>query len=350
VISAHRRSFLLGLALAPLGWACRRAITREEALRATLQRVLLPDARAIGQTSLQLEAALLQLSAAADAAALERARQAFRAALLAWQRSFAFQHGPFMTSGALLRACYWPARKHSIANLVLSGGTLDAARVTLLGVDEKGLFNIEQLLFEPESEGDTTPWVLGPHGEPARALARAFAADVKAQAQTALVQLGDGAAFTDEFARAGQMSLNRLLDKLLGTVEASTTRIERVLIAHTDHKLRASDVQAAPSGLSSELLKTWLAVAERCYGRAQEPSLAALAQAVAPAIHSHTSAALAQASAAVAPLGPLERLVERQAPQLAAAVTALKSLEVSMRTELASALGVTISFNSSDGD
>lgn len=345
---AHRRSFLLGLLLAPLG--CRRALTRDEALRATLARVLMPDARAIAETSQQLEAAMLQLVAAGDAASLERARQAFAPALLAWERSFAFQHGPFMTSGALLRACYWPARRNNVANLVLSGETLDASRIALLGVDQKGLFNLEQLLFERETEQDGLPWVLGAHGPAARALARAFASDVKDQAQHALAQLGDGRAFADEFARDGQMSVNRLFDKLLGTVEATTMRIERVFLAQADHKLRLSDVQAGPSGLSSKLLETWLTVVERCYGRANEPSLAALVQAVAPAIHAHASAALAKALGAVAALGPLEQVARSDASQLSAAMAALRALEVSIRSELASALGVSISFNSHDGD
>ena len=52
----------------------------------------------------------------------------------------------------------------------------------------------------------------------------------------------------------------------------------------------------------------------------------------------------------VARLGPLEQQVRSDAAPLAAAVAALKSLEVSIRSELASALGVSVSFNSTDGD
>lgn len=345
-----RRSLLLGLALAPLTAACERQVTREQALRATLARVLMPDARAIGETSRQLEAALVQLLAAGDAGTLEPARAALRAALLAWQRSFAFQHGPFTSSGALLRAAYWPPRRRSLTNLVLGGGELDAARVSVLGVDEKGIFGIEHLLFEPEAAGDPAPWVLGPHGARARTLARAFAADVKAHAQQALVQLGDGSQFADEFARDGQISVSRLFDKLLGTLEAAALRIERVLVADSDHKLRASDVQAAPSGLSSELLKQWLSVCERCYGPAGEPSLAALVKAVAPDAEAHARAAFARAKAALAPLGPIERDVAGRRTQLAAAVQEIKALEVCVRSELANALGATLTFSSSDGD
>jgi predicted lipoprotein len=42
--------------------------------------------------------------------------------------------------------------------------------------------------------------------------------------------------------------------------------------------------------------------------------------------------------------------VQTDLPQLTAALEKLKQLEVALRSELASALGVTISFGSRDGD
>jgi predicted lipoprotein len=355
-----------GVSLVAFSSGCRQQDARELALRGTVERVLIPDARAITQTSRALQAALLQLSASDAAPALAQGRAAWRSAALAWQRAFAFPHGPYVETQALLRASYWPVRSSAIADVVLGREPIDAQRVARLGVDVKGIFAIEYLLFEDEppreSAGPTAgeagaqaraggPWLLGPSRVRALMLLRACSDDVCAHAQAGSAALGDGEPFLSEFARAGQLSVNRLVNQLLGTVETAAMRVRGVLARQAQQRLQPRDVEGGPSGTSSELLATWLAVCARAYGADSRPSLAGLVESAAPAIHRHAAGAFSAALHAVERLGqPLERAVQSDPAQLTAALEKLKQLEVALRSELASALGVTISFGSRDGD
>lgn len=47
---------------------------------------------------------------------------------------------------------------------------------------------------------------------------------------------------------------------------------------------------------------------------------------------------------------PLERAVERDQDAITDAVSAVKALELALRVDLASALGVTLTFTATDGD
>jgi predicted lipoprotein len=353
-----------GVSLVAFSSGCRQPDARELALRGTVERVLIPDARAITQTSRALQAALVQLSASDAAPALAQARAAWRSAALAWQRAFAFPHGPYVATEALLRASYWPVRSSAIADVVLGREPIDAQRVARMGVDVKGIFAIEHLLYEDQpphqsaaaGAGPTAgeaggPWLLGPSRARALMLLRACSDDVCAHAQAGSAALGDGEPFVSEFARAGQLSVNRLVNQLLGTVETAAMRVRGVLTRQAQQRLQPRDVEGGPSGTSSELLATWLAVCARAYGADSRPSLAGLVESAAPAIHTHAAGAFAAALSAIERLGqPLERAVQTDLPQLTAALEKLKQLEVALRSELASALGVTISFGSRDGD
>ncbi|HKU45145.1 MAG TPA: imelysin family protein [Polyangiales bacterium] len=314
--------------------------------------MLVPDARAIGAATTALETRLQQLSAAQVDAGLEAARQAWRSAALAWQRSFAFPHGPYVETRALLRAAYWPVRPDAVEQLLRGSEPIDPARVAQLGVNVKGLYAIESLLFENDASG--TAWLLGPLRARAIALLQACAADVRSYAEHANAALGDGSKFARELAGTGQAGIDRLLNGLLETVETAVIRIERVLVmtSPTGRGGRAPYVpQGGPSGTSTRLLQTWLEVCERVYGPAAKPSLGSLVAAVAPAIHQHATSSFAAARAALESLGqPIESAVQSARPQLTAAQDSLRQLEVVLRSELASALGVTITFTSHDGD
>lgn len=345
---ASRRAFLAGvggLSLAAIG--CRGSSdTREAALSGTVARVLVPDARAIATSSAALEASLQQLSAANAEPPLAQARLAWRGAALAWQRGFAFQHGPYIETRALLRAAYWPVSPDAIEQLLRGDAPIDAARVAALGVNVKGLYALEQLLFTTDPSG--AAWPLGSLRPRVLALLQACAEHVRGYAERIHDGLRDETKFAREFGRGGQASIDRVVNGLLETVELAVIRIQRVLSIPASRGVLAQDVQGGPSGTSTDVLTTWLAVCERVYGTRDIPSLASLVHAVAPPIHEHVRAAFATARAALASLGqPLEHAAR---PQLTAAQQALRQLEVSLRSELASALGVTITFSSHDGD
>jgi predicted lipoprotein len=349
----QRRNLLMALgagtlAGASLVWVGQRQSPRERVLEQTLRRVAIPDARLIAQTTQLLNASVERLLQVGTLEQLTRTQRAWRAATLAWQRGVAFQQGPFVDTGALLRAAFWPVRREAIDDLLSASERVDTTLVASLGVDSKGLFALEQLLFDERSVAGQ-PWLLS---QPrALALTQALTHDVSAYADRASAALGDGELFVREFAHAGQQSLNRLVTQLLRRLETATLRIDSVLGMLANHSLSLDVVQGGRSGLSTDILSTWLELVRRVYGADLEASLATLVRSVAPAVDRRMQQLLNAAVGSLQSLGkPLEEVLRIDPTPLRTAWTQLKALEVGVRADLASALGVTITFNSSDGD
>lgn len=340
------------VALAALSSGCGSLLEphgdRERTLAQLARDVAVPDMRAILLHSENLESALRQSTPQPSAAALETFRAAFRKAALAWQNAYAFRNGPVIESHAFLRSAFWPIRPAIIRELLESDERIDAKLIAELGVDAKGVFAIEHLLFEgPEPSGPT--WYEGPMHERARALGAALADEALSYAQRAATALADGSAFAERFAQGGQQNISLLVNQMISTLEtAGARRLDYVLGTHDNATLRTKDVQGAASGLSTEIPRVWLATTERIYMGA---GLSSLVVQAAPKIDAHVRDGFASVRAAMARLrAPLERVAETQHAALASAVQAVKALESALRIELVSALGVTLSFVATDGD
>jgi predicted lipoprotein len=186
----------------------------------------------------------------------------------------------------------------------------------------------------------------------AHALAVAYADDALAHAKQARQQLGTGDDFAQRFSRAGQESINVLVNQMIGTLEtAAARRLDQVLATHQNGTLRTKDVQGAPSGLSTEIPRVWLNTTKRLYTGTDGQGLGSLVRAAAPAIDASLRAAFERVSAAFKHLtAPLERVAAEDCPALTAAVRATKELEAALRVELVSALKVTLTFVATDGD
>jgi predicted lipoprotein len=349
-----RRSFLAGtggmLALAGLGLGgCSRPATRPEVLAGLVERITVPDCERIVRDSRALDDAVKALGKTPAPDAVTAARDALRAAILSWQRAYAFRMGPLVDSHALLRASFWPVRPSSIAGHLRGTRPIDAALLAEFGVDVKGLFALEHLLFEGPEPGAS--WLADAQLPRVLQMMRAIAADVRGHAERAANELGDGSAFAKKLADGGQESLNKLVNELLATVEtASSSRLDRVLAMQRDGTLKASDVQGAPSGLSAAIPRVWLEVSSALYDR-DGHGLGELVRQSAPAIDPRVREAFARSTRELDTLdAPLELLVKKDAPRLERSVRAMKDLEVAIKADLASALGVTLTFTSSDGD
>jgi predicted lipoprotein len=356
---ASRRSFLIGLSGVAAASSCAALLPscaapgdpRELALSRVIERVLLPNVQDIARASHKLQAAIAPLCAAPSDATLAAAQLAFRDACAAWQRGYAFQEGPLVTTGALLRAAFWPVQPRAISELLTADTPIDAEQIAALGVDKKGLFALEQLLFSDPSEA--APQIFSRPERRARAaqLTAALAADVVAHAERASTALGDGTSYRDEFARAGQSSLNRLVNLLLNNVEGLVMRLQRTVRLADTHRLRSTDVQAAKSGMSNDVLRAWFSVCTHIYHADRDYSLAALVQRAAPALASPLEQRFTLADQALSAVSaPLDHAVREQPQRVSAALDTLRALEVAVRAEVVSALGVTLTFTSSDGD
>jgi predicted lipoprotein len=342
----------VGAAASALPLACRRPRKREDVLSEIILDVVAPDTTKTADASQALAFATGTLSKTPTRAALAAARGAFHTALTAWKRAQCFRDGPMVETDALLRASFWPARPQAI-EAALTAPRADAPSfVDELGVDAKGIFAIEHLLFPLNTDPERVLASLAESGARRARFVHALADNVAGCARKAATVLGDGAAYSARFAQGGQQSVSRLVGQMVSTVEALLVhRLDLVLGLERSRMLKPAEVEGWPSGTSHTIALVELETTERLYGVEREGGLSELVRPVAPAIDDRVRERLGVALEAVRKIhAPLERTVVSDRPALSAAAEATKALELALKVDLASALGVTVTFQSGDGD
>ena len=242
-----RREFLRGgLVLALFSSGCRAHVKDRGAVLAALVReVAAPDAKAVVATSRALVSAVQALAADPTLATLHAARAAFVPALLAWKRAQCFRNGPM--TRAFAQTLFWPPREAALAAALASTTPIDDPFVAALGVDARGVYALESLLFPLEPD-DTAALVAlsGDSGLRRRTLVAALGANVEAAAESGASALGDGSAYGAEFARRAQINLSFLVNQMASSVELlAVRRLERVLTLAQSHALSARDDELA---------------------------------------------------------------------------------------------------------
>lgn len=331
--------------------ACGRERARGEVVRALIERIVVPNTTALAEHSRRLEVESAGLAAAPTPSTLRDVRQSFRRALSSWKRVEAFRLGPIAESNSLMRAMFWPVRTAGIEGLLQGTQALDHASIDSMGVDRRGLFALEYLLFTEEPEEECVARFAGPAGERRASLTRALAGNVSFHADNVVRSLGSGRAFADKLGDGGQDSLNRLVAQLVFTVEnVSANRLTRISRLIKNGTFKRSDIEGGPSRMSQEIALTSLRATQQLY-LGEERGLCRLVSGQSTTVDSALRSAFAQSITAVADLGgPLEEAAQRDPIRFDAAADAVKKLERALKVDLASVLGVTSTFASVDGD
>ncbi len=356
----NRRAFLLRMGVSSAAFlggglftACSSPPSRREVLAALVRDVVVPDAQALSKESARLKQSTQRFAGAPTASALSELQRQWKCTVLAWKRGYAFRAGPIVESNALLRTMFWPVRAREMDSLIESQRAIDAGLLDELGVDLKGLFAMEHLLFAPPRKG-TSPLerFQGPGGARASEYAVALADDVDRYADSVMAGLADGSLFAQSFAERTEESLGLLVNQLVATVETvAAQRLQFTLDLLKSKRLAVDSVEGGKSGLSTQIVGTLLATTERFYVGVKGQGLAALTKQVSEPIHERVSTAFASARAAVEALdAPLEQVAAQNVKGLEAAAEATRELEISLKVDLASALGVLLTFSLGDGD
>jgi predicted lipoprotein len=138
---------------------------------------------------------------------------------------------------------------------------------------------------------------------------------------------------------------------MAGTAETVARKFRDVLDLATNGHLKAREIEGWPSGVSTDILAALVQGTERFYAGGGSLSLADLVAAVAPAVEPRVRVAFADALAAIRRIGsPVEVAAVANRPAVELAARIAKTLEVALKVDLASALGVTLTFTSGDGD
>src|SRR6478735_1940224 len=345
----QRRTFIQHAVLASSGAllpSCRKGGAREAVLRNLVEHVLVPNTVALARDSVRLEHEVSRLGVEPTLATLRTARTHWQQALLSWKRADVFRIGPIVESNAVLRAMFWPVRSAAIEALVLGSQSLDDASIDAMGVDRRGLFALEYLLYGKAPEQESVAEFAGPTGERRARLASALAANVSLNAKQVEHALGNGHEFAEQFANSGQDSLNHVVGRMIDTVEnVSAKRLTRIATLAKSDRLQASEVEGSLSGTSQQIVLSYLRATEQLY-RGADDGLARLVKARSSTTDDAIRSAFAQAIGLVSNLAaPLEVVARRDLAALEAAIGAVKNLERALRTELVSSLGVSMTFS-----
>jgi len=330
---------------------CRRGISRAEVLRALIEQVVAPNTAAVAESSRRFDAEIGRLVAEPTLTTLHAAREQWQRALLSWKRANAFRQGPIMDSNNLLRAMFWPVRTAAIEELLADTEVIDDASVDVMGVDRRGLFALEYLLYSAPTDAEVVAGFAAPAGERRARLARALSANVALHADRVARALGDGKAYGGKFAEGEQDSLNRLVLQMVSTVEhVFTRRLVRISELAKSGRLEAGEVEGGRGRMSQQIALTYLRASEQLYVGG-DPALSRLVHAKAAVVDERIRAAFSGALSAISNLAlPLEEAVLRDPQKFAAATATVNQLERALKTELASALAVTLTFTAVDGD
>ena len=314
--------------------ACRQR-DRTTVLEALAREVVGAMARDLRFETAALHTRLLGLEQRPGPDDLQAARVAFKRAILAWRRAYAFRDGPFVSSNAFQRATFWPARPPAIREVLASQASIDPSLVAALGLDAKGLFAVEYLLFDTQL--GPLAATAGSAGERPRRYARQLAENVLGYANRITRLLGDGRAFGASFAGAGQSSVNQLVAQSMDTLDMVLGKFDRVSRARQQPTPFAAEGYF--SGTSLDIAGALVAGTGQLYLGAAGGGLSDLVAAVSPPIDAHLKALLADCQARLAALGkPLEIAVQSDPRGWADAVAALQALRHFQKVEMASAL------------
>ncbi len=338
--SSIARLGLLGGALAAMLLPGCREPPRRQAVRALVREAVVPGYRDAANASQTLTESLRLLAGTPNAPHLAAARAAWRTAALAWRRLLPWRLGSIATSGVLARTGYWPVQPRLIERLIASARPPDADMVEEAGAPARGLFAIEHLLF--------TDSALAPDAARARQLMSALSQDLQTAARdTAREVEQDLTRPADGLAARPDETINKLVADLFGTVDLLTTARLTGPFESTPTELQAQPPEGQPSGTSHLLTLAVLEGVERLY----RVGLAPLVQRPAPALATRVQTAFEHARTDVTAIGtPIEEAARTRRPTLLQAAIATRNLEHALKVDLASALGVTITFRSNDGD
>lgn len=334
---------------AALMGGCRRTPKREQVLRSLGDDVMAKGLRDAVRAAHDLQVSVAQLASAPSPPAANTARAAWINAAVSWKRANAFRDQQLSASSELVRAAFWPPRPRAIDELVRSDLPLLDADVEKLGADVRSLYAMEYLLF---AERSGSPFQIdAPEHARARQALLAFSGSVSrrgAAVEAGLAQSPLGA----RFAAQGQDALNRLVAIAVGNIESLVAnRLATIAWIASTNRSRPLDVEGGPSGISHRLAAAVLEGSAQLYAGEQGQGLGALVAASAPPAHERIRSAFLAAVATIQSFKePLETIALADRSRIDALLSECKTLEVALRSDLASALGVTLTFSSSDAD
>jgi predicted lipoprotein len=328
-------------------------LSKRAALDDIAKRVLLPGYTDLAARSAELSTAIDTLTTTPTTASLARARQAWSATLLAWRRTQAFAHGPVIDLNVSSRIQFWPSRRTSVDRVLRSDRPIDDRFVRELGANAVGLSALEVLLFDDRRDDRLQLAALaGAGGERGRQYLRTLGRELAQETRRVADAWQGAGGYAAKFNAGGQDSLNLLVNDLLAAIElGAQNRLRIVVDQHRAQASRPDLIEGALSGTSQSGVLALLVGARAVFSGGQGVGLDDYLARIGPATARRIDDRFQSAIAAVRAIdGPLEVAIGRQAGAVDRAHAECRALEILLKTEVASVLGVTLTFKATDGD
>ena len=327
--------------------------TKQAALENIGRTVLLRGYSDLAARASVLATAVDALAAAPDPATLGSAQRAWRDALLAWRRTQTFAHGPIADLGQSNRIQSWPSRRQSVDRVLRADRRIDEGYIQELGANAVGLSALEVLLFDPrlDDRGRAAAFS-GERGARQRAYAQALARELAKRTREIEAAWQGPAGYAATFGSDGQQGLNLLINDMLAALEIGAQgRLQTVIDHRADPQLRTDVVEGGLSGTSQQGVLALLQGVRAAFvggdGTGVDDYLGRVNAATAHRVDAQFRKALLAVQAIDV---PLELAATSREQALADARDACRALEILLKVEVVSTLGVTITFKSTDGD
>ncbi len=328
-------------------------VSKQAALDNIAKHVLLPAYADLGARARDFSTAADALASTPTPATLEKAQRAWRDVLLAWRRTQAFAHGPVADLGVAGRIQFWPTRRQSVDRVLRAQRPIDDGYIQELGASAVGLSALEMLLFDTRQDvSERVASFAGANGARQRQYFLALARElVKSTANVESAWRG-ATGYAATFSKGGQDNLNLVVNDLLAAIEGGAQeRLRRVVDPHVDPMFRAEFIEGGLSDTSQPGLLALVTGAQTLFMGGNGPGLDDYLKGLKPGTARRVEAQFQMTVDAIRAIdAPLERAVTAKPQLISRAWDACRALEILLKTEVASTLGVTLTFKSKDGD
>jgi predicted lipoprotein len=342
-----------------------KSVSRHAVLEQCIIRIVRPSFERLADAANALRDAARELSVDSNPATLRACQQQWIELHRAWKEAQIFSGGGVLEQTVSTEISYWPAYALTVENVVRSPRPLDPAFFEVLGAGAKGFYALEYLLFDlPGGNtgriGDESPkkprlsatmLLSDPTAERRRTYARGLAEHLAARCEV----LRDAARKATLHAQAAgqeQDAINQLVNQMVETIETMTVaRLSKHLEQLDLKRLTYESVEGLASGTSVAALAAPLQATEALYLGGDAAGFDDLARCLNPDLDERLRAQFKRAIASVTAIElPLDDALLRDRAKVEQALSDCRALEILCKVDLASSLGVTITFGSADGD
>ena len=344
--------------------------SRQAMLQNMAARVIIPGVRDLVQNSGELSAACERLQKETSPENVLKAQAAWRETCFAWKRIRWIQFGPVKDRTYWASLFYQQIYSQSIEGVLRGNKPINKDLLDELGASAKGLYTLEYLLFDLPSGPKA---LVGPAGEPLKAglprlSVQALLVGETAERRRALVvemardlagRLKEAEAvvntpgFGVNYVKEGQNSVNLAVNGLLDEMESGVVNVIRLYVDQfANRALRYEQIEGVASGISYRVLAEELGGLEKLYTGGDGLGFDDYLAQVNPALAKRLAGRLVAAKQALQTFRDLsiqQALVKKYA-DMEQAHDELHELEIQIKLDLVSSLGVTLLFSSTDGD